>query len=255
MKHLKPAGTVLALALFIASGLALRADDNVTIPKSKLEELERKAAELEKLQQQLHQAEGQNELLLKQKAAAEARAATEIKAAEQAKADAVRATAAAKSAEESKASAVAAAKTQPAYLAPLMATLPPLKEGDPVSSLDLMSHFLTDPAAAKQRYEQHDMTVEGEIVGFSKPMFVRPYKVELKTGEVTKRVVCTLFPPNRYKAVYTVKNGTQLVGLTKDREAEVPLLKVGQVVVIQGSCRGADEAGVNLSSCELKSVR
>lgn len=136
-----------------------------------------------------------------------------------------------------------------------MATPPPLKEGEPVSPLDLMSHFLTDWVAAKQRYEQNDIMVEGEIVGFSKPMFVRPHKIELKTGEVTKKVVCTLFPPNPYKAVYTVKNGTRLVGLTMDRELEVPLLKVKQVVVIQGSCRGADEAGVNLSSCELKSVR
>lgn len=254
MNLLRTAPVICTIALLLAAPAALRADDTVVIPKSKLEELERKAAELEKLQQQLQQTQGKNELLQKQKAEAEARAAAETKAAEQAKIAAAQATAAAKSAEASKASAVAAAKAQPAYVAPAIATLPALGENEPVSSLDLMSHFLTDPAAAKQRYEQHPIAVEGEIVSFSKPMFVRPYKVELRTGEVAKKVVCTLFPPNLYRAVYTVKNGTQLVGLT-GRDQEVPLLKVGQVVVIKGSCRGADSAGVNLSSCELKSIR
>lgn len=238
MKHIRLA----ALAFLVSATLAMAApaaDDTVTIPKSKLQELERKAAELEKLKKELNKSEVEKEQIKKEKEEAE----TEKRQLQKAKEDA-----------ETKAAKALAAPPAPARVSPPMASLPLLKEGEVVDSVDLLNHYLAEPAAAAQRYGKEHLLVRGEIVGFSKPMFVRPYKILLKTGDPVKRVVCTLYPTDQYRAVYPSKNGTVLVGLTA-REAEVPLFKVGQTVVIEGTCKGANDEGVHLGSCSLKSVQ
>lgn len=238
MKRIRNAAFGLLLLAGLSAGPMARAEDTVTIPKSRLEELERQAAELEKLKRQLNRTEQEKEQLKQRQAQSEAEKQQLRKA---------------KEAAETKAAAAAAALPPPARLSPAMASLPPLKEGDVVDALDLLNHFLADPPAAAARYEKQPIQVQGEIAGFSKPMFVRPYKILLKTADPTKRVVCTLFPPAQYKAVYTAKNGTQLVGLTT-HESEVPLFRVGQKVIIEGSCRGANDDGVQLGTCMLKAV-
>lgn len=252
MKPLKFASAVLLVIGALCLASFAFAEEEVTIPKSRLEELERKAAELEKLKQQLNKSQDEKEQLKQEKEKAEA----EKQQLEKAKAEAEKKAAAeSKAAAEAKAAAVAAqAKAPPAYAPPTMSSLPPLKAGEVVSAMDLMGHFAADPRAAAERYKGRRITVEGEIAGFGKPMFVRPYKLHLKTGDPLRKVFCTLYPPDEYKAVYPARNGTVLVGLTT-REAEVTLFKVGQTVVVEGKCTGADEAGVSLGECALKSVK
>ena len=226
-------------------------EEEVSIPKSRLEELERKAAELEKLKQELNKSQGEKKQLKQEKEKAEAERLQLQKTKDEAE---KRAAAQSKVAAEAKAAAAAQMKAPPAYVPPPMASLPPLKEGEVTSAMDLMGHYVADARAAAERYEKKRIAVEGEIIGFSKPMFVRPYKIELKTGDALKKVFCTLNPPAEYRAVYPAKNGMVLVGLTS-RQAEVTLFKVGQTVVIEGKCTGADDSGVYLSGCVLKSAK
>lgn len=240
MKCIALAGLALVIGAGLAVAPATAADDTVTIPRSKLEELERKAAELDKLQKELNRSEAEKARIRKEKEKAE----TEKRQLQQAKEDA----------ETRAAQAVAAAAPAPAYVPPPLVSLAPLKAGEVVEAKELPGHYLADPRAAAERYEKERLAVRSEVAGFSKPMFVRPYKFLLKTADPGRRVVCALYPPEQYKAVYAAKNGTVLVGLTT-REAEVPLFKVGQTVVVEGSCRGADAEGVHLSSCGLKSVQ
>jgi hypothetical protein len=255
MKQLCLASVCLFLTLSIGVP-ALHAEENmVTIPKSRLDELERKAAELERLQRQLRQTKVEQEELRHAKEEADRKAAEQIKAAAAAKAEAEKAAAAArKSAEDTRALALAARSRATAYAAQPIGSLPPLKPGEPVSSMDLLAHFAADPVAAAARYGTGRITVEGEIVGFSKPPFIRPYDLLLRTGDPLRRVVCGVDPPGEYKAVYPANSGLLLVGITT-RGDEVTLLQVGQIVVIEGRCHGLRGPNVTLGGCVVKSVR
>jgi hypothetical protein len=239
MKHLPLAGLVFVVAVVMAVAAVTPADDTVTIPKSRLEELERKATELEKLKKELNKAAVEKEQLKQEKEKSESEKRQLLKA---------------KDAAESKAAKAAAAAPVVTRVSPPLASLPPLQEGETVNAADLLNHYLADASAAAQRYGRQRIRVEGEIAGFHKPMFVRPYKVLLKTADPTRRVVCTLFPEEEYKAVYPARNGTELVGVTA-RDAEVPLLKVGQTLLLEASCKGLDSDGVGLSQCAIKSVK
>ena len=252
MKPFKFPTTILASVALVWLANSGFAGEEVTIPKARLEELERKAGELEKLKQELNKSQGEREQLKQEKEKAEAEKQQLQKAKDEAE---KKAAAESKAAAEAKATAAAVQVKAPLpYAAPPMASLPPLKEGEVVSAMDLMGHYAADARAAAGRYEKKRVTVEGEIVGFSKPMFVRPYKIHLKTGDAVKKVFCTLYPPDQYKAVYPAKNGMVLTGLTS-REAEVTLFKVGQTVIVEGKCTGADDTGVHLGGCAIRSLK
>lgn len=238
------------LCLLLALGIGIRAlhaeEDTVAVPKSRLEELERKAAELDSLQRELKQSKAEQEKLRQAKEETDRKAAEQIKAAAAARAEAE------KTAEDARAVAAAARSGAMAHTAPPMESLPPLKPGKPVSSMDLLAHYAVDPVAAGARYGKGRITVEGEIVAFTKPPFIRPYELLLKTGDPARRVVCGIDPPSEYKAVYPAESGTVLVGITT-RGDKVTLLRIGQPVVIEGRCGGLRGLNVTLKDgCVLK---
>jgi hypothetical protein len=285
MKPFHLALSIICFSFVLGSVTIHAQDDTVTIPKSRLEELERKAAELDKLQGQLNQSKAEQDKLRQAKEEADRKAAEEAKAAAAAKAEAEKQAAAAKksaedaraattaaqaeaerqtaaakkSAEDARAAAAAAqaraatAPTAPAYTAPPMDSLPPLNPGQPVSALDLTAHYVADPVRAASRYGKGLITVEGEIIGFEKPVLITPYNLLLKTGDPARRVVCAVTPPQEYKAVYPAKGGTVLVGINH-RGGEVTLLQVGQAVVVEGRCGGLHGQNVILKSCVAKTA-
>jgi hypothetical protein len=93
--------------------------------------------------------------------------------------------------------------------------------------------------------------IEGQIVGFSKPPFIRPYQLLLKTADPVRRVMCDIEPPSEYKAVYPSKSGTALVGITTGGD-KVMLLRVGEPILIEGRCGGLHGPNVTLDGCILK---
>jgi hypothetical protein len=259
MKRIHPAVPSLFVMLFLGFTAVHAQDDTVTIPKSRLEELERKAAELDKLQGELDKSKAEQDKLRQAKEEADRKAAEEAKAAAAAKAEAEKQTAAAKkSAEDARAATAAqaraaASQSVPVYTAPPIDSLPPLKPGQPVSAMDLTAHYVADPPGAAARYGKGLITVEGEVVGFDKTVFMTPYEILLKTGDPTRRVVCTITPPREYKAVYPSKSGSVLIGID-NRGGEVTLLRVGQSVAIEGRCGGMSGLSVVLKSGVLKAA-
>ena len=219
---LKVIPVVLLLALL---GLALRAEEMVTIPKSRLQELEDKAAELEKLKGNLAKAKGENIQLRKQH-----------------EADAVKITAS------------QAAPPVAIHVSPPLSSLPPLTAGVVVAATDLANHYRADAAAADQRYGKRTFQVQGEVDRFEKPLFTRDYKILLKTADRQTQVICDVFPPEQYGAVFTVNNGSELVGLLAG-ETRVPIARVGSTVVIEGRCKGLSGSTVKMTGCEFKSAR
>src|SRR5207302_8527617 len=91
---------------------------------------------------------------------------------------------------------------------------------------------------------------QGEIAAFEKPPFIRNYRILLKTSDREIRLVCEMNPPEQYDAMFTIRNGSEIVGQTSGRN-RVSIAKVGDIVIIEGQCRGLVDAAVKLSSCKL----
>lgn len=196
-------------SLLLASALCAQAQDTVTIPKSRLEELERKEAELKKLQQG-----GTN--------APAAVNAPDSYAAPQV--------------------TTAPGTVKPANVAPPrhtkpIETLPPLKAGEVVDSIDLASQFRAEPALADKRYKGQKLVIRGEIVSFEQPILRSNYRILLQGPDRVTSVVCDLLRPEKFSAVFPADHGTQLIGQWGG-ENRTLLARLGQVVFVRGRCRG-----------------
>jgi hypothetical protein len=207
--------------LFLALAMPALADDMVTISKARLQELERAEAELKKLKGEFNSATAESAKLKKQ---------------------------------HQEDLAKLAAAPQPAaitHVSPEMASLPALRDGDVVDAMDLANYYRSDAAAANQRYRKHKLKVQGEIASFEKPVLTREYKLIFKTADREIKVVCDVYPPDKFKAVFPTKNGSELVGLAVN-ETRYPIAKVGDVVTVLGECRGLNDSAVRLGGCELQ---
>jgi hypothetical protein len=220
---------LLASSLLVIS-LPVLADDTVTIPKSRLEELQRKEAELDKLRgdlgktkSDLNKAKDENVELKKQR-------------------------------EQDAAKIANSPAPVVIHESPPMASLTPLAKGEVVDAMDLANHYRADSAAADQRYRKHSFQVQGEVVAFEKAIVIKPYNVLLKTADRELKVVCSVQPPEKYSAVFTTKHGAEMVGLLP-HHTEEPFLKLGDTVVVSGECRGLSDSRVVMGRCELKSVK
>lgn len=215
------------VAVFCMIGLpgwppALAADDNVTIPKSRLQELEEKERELNRLKGDLTATNAENAPL--------------------------------KKAQPQTPSKPAAPAPEPTatHVSPPIASLSALKENEEVDAMDLANHYRSDPASADARYLKHKFLLRGEIVGFEKPLLKRDYKVLLKTGDRDTRVICNFYPPDEFNAVFISNHGSQLVA--SKGENRLPLAKVGQIVVLRAECRGWNDSSVLISGGGMKAV-
>jgi hypothetical protein len=204
-----------------------RAQDNVTISKSRLEELERKEAELNKLKGVESKTADENARLKKQ--------------------------------HEADAAKLAATPVTPAPTpvvvrpSPPIDSLPAISRDETVDSLDLSQYYRQDPTSADQRFAKHSFKVRGEVVGFEKKLFARPYHVLLKTVDQSVKIDCEVNPPEGFTSVYPAKEGTELTATMPGGKRGV-LMKVGDTVVVSGQCTGLRDLRVHMSSCELKSV-
>lgn len=163
---------LLSLAVVGLSFSVLAADDQVTISKSRLQELERKEAELQKLKA----------------APATAPVATQTPG------------------------QVVPIASKPVYVVPPISSLPPVAAGELVSAMDLASYFAADPAAAERRYRKATIKVRGEVSRIDKHMFQRTYDVTMKTPDHGPEVVCEITPDDGYDAIYSANHGTELIG-------------------------------------------
>jgi hypothetical protein len=218
------------------------AEEMATIPKARLQELERKEKELERLTGELTKTRGEKAKLENEK--------------EKLKGEAEQLQKAKQAAETKAAVAIAAgAGAEPviAHDTPPLVTLPPWKKGDVVDTMDLMNHYRAEAATAAKRYETQRIQVQGEIVGFEKPPFVRPYNIFLRTTERNWKVICRVEPPEKLSAVFTARHGEELVGSTS-AGARATLARLGQKAIVEGNCKGMKDQSVTLTGCRLVSV-
>lgn len=219
------------------------ADDTVTIPKSRLEELERKERELESLKRELGKAKGETERAQEQLRTEQVKSNAERAKAEEEKKKL--------SQEAAEAKAALATSEQPVvHDSPGLATLPPLKKGEVVDAMDLMNHFRADALGAEARYGKQRVRIRGVVTGFDKPSFVSYYFVYLRTTEKAWRVRCLINPPSEFKAIYTTQHDEVLMGIMQSG-ARLTLMRAGQTVEIEGVVRELKEQNLIVSSGKL----
>jgi hypothetical protein len=196
---------------------------DVTVPKSRLEELERKEKELERLK---------GEQPKPQVDAAQPKKQTESPSPQP----------------------VLAPAPEPAirYSSPALESLPPLRPYDVVESMDLANYYYADTVSADRRFHKQKLAVRGEIAGFEKPIWKSSYRVLLKTPIRGTRVVCDLPAPTKSNAVFTTNHGDELVALFG--ETRVPFAKIGQRVIVMGECKGYRDSDVFIYAWDLKSA-
>jgi hypothetical protein len=208
--------------------------DNVSIPKSRLEELEKKEAELEKLRNQLNQKKP-------------TKPATAVAKGTNAPTAMAPVTSIASNAP------AAALVPEPVATSPALATLPPLGAEEMVSAIDLASQYQEDRTGADRRYLKKSFSVQGEIERFEKRLFGRHYSIIMKSGGSNLKVVCEVFPPEPYTATYTANHGTEIVGMYGDQKKT--LARADAIAVVRGECAGVEGSLILLKACALKSVR
>jgi hypothetical protein len=130
---------------------------------------------------------------------------------------------------------------------------PPVEKTDVVEAVELSAAYRADAAAADRRFRKRNFTVRGEIVGFEKPAFRRHYRVLLQSGDKTVKVICQLSPPPDAQTVFTTEHGSQLVSLKG--ESRVPMLSVGEVVLIPGECQGRTDGVIWMLGAGYRKAR
>jgi hypothetical protein len=212
-----------ALGLVLCGAGARAAEDTVTIPKARLQELERKEKELERLKGDLHQTKDENRQLKEQKD------------------EAVRTS-----------SVKPLSKPIVTHQSPPLASVPQLKPADVVESMDLANYYQTDPAAADRKFRGQQFTIRGEIVGFEKHMFRASYRLVLQTPERDTRVICEFDPPANSTAVFTADHGARLMASYSG--AESVLARLGEKVLVKGRCKGLKDGVVWVSGTEFSAL-
>lgn len=231
--------TLVSTLLAVSTAPIARAEEMVTIPKARLEELERKEAELERLRRQMQEARAEKERLEREREQL-SRKTAELEQARQA-------------AEQRAAAASAAAATGqsiPTHTSPPIASLPPLEKGAVVDAMDLANHYRTEAAAAARRYESGPIHVKGQIVRFEKPPFLRHYVIYLKAADAEWKVAARVYPPDSYAAVFPARGGEELVATTS-AGARFVIARLGESVLLRGRCKGARDRTVWLGDATL----
>ena len=144
----------------------------------------------------------------------------------------------------------AAPSTDSVKPVPAIATPPPLEAGQVVEIRELVGQFAAQPEAARQRYAKQRLSVKGTVTGFDCKLLTRRYDVRFESPERGIAVVCRFRLPDVYTAVYTKRSGQALAARVGER-TEVPLLEVGDAVIVEGTCKGLKKGELTFSRCQV----
>jgi hypothetical protein len=196
---------------------AVRGQDTVTISKSRLTELERKAAETDRLAGELEKAREEisrlkGEVAARPKAVYQPVLPPQVEQAIQ-----------------------KLPPTRP------MTELPALQKGEIVQVSDLLNHYAADSAAADLRYRKKNFKLRGIVTDVDKPMLVSSYKIYFRIPGNPLKMVCDVRSPEYFQKVY-VKDREQVMGET--RNGIVKLVAIGQAVTLNGHCAGLKDGAI-----------
>ncbi|HAV63550.1 MAG TPA: hypothetical protein DCY13_14435 [Verrucomicrobiales bacterium] len=130
--------------------------------------------------------------------------------------------------------------------------LPAVREGEIVDVTDILKHYQRNAAEAIGRYESQTIRLQGVIAGFEKPAFRRDYEIVFRSAD--GQLVCRVQPPPSYAAVFTTQSGSTL-SARNERGGQWDLMKIGDVVTIEGRGAGLRDGSIQFTRCQVLSVR
>ncbi len=130
--------------------------------------------------------------------------------------------------------------------------LPALEPGAIMDVTDIIQHFAQNPASAAQRYDGKKVRLQGVIAAFDKPLLRRDFEIVFRTA--AGQLVCRVAPPERFTAVFTTRAGAALTGRT-ERGGESELLKVGDVVSLEGTGQGLKDGSILFTRCQVAGLK
>jgi|GEM_PF-2451617 len=226
----------LALAICFAAELPLigRAlgQEDVKISKEQLDELKRKAAAADRLQEQLNQAQKEIQTL-KGSTPSNSIVVPIVRDS------------------NNRIVPIPAAVFQsiPAQApTPPLVELPVVTEGSVIHVNDLLTYFATDPAAATARFRHQTFSIRGYVTDFRKPVFLGIYDVNFRLPGQTLHVNCLFRPPEEFRSFYVSSNGEEMIGHTAN--ARTVFARVGTELTIRGYCEGLKDGVVRLGGCQ-----
>ena len=135
-------------------------------------------------------------------------------------------------------------------LAPVVAALPPLDAAQAIEVSELVAQFAAEPEAARERYANKEFRVKGTVAGFDTALVTRGYYVRLDSPGRVITVLCHFRVPDEYTAVYMKRSGQTLVARV-GKGLELQLFRVGDGVVIEGTCKGLKKGELTFSGCRV----
>ena len=238
-----PFVAILATAATLLAGIPSRAaEDTVKIPRSRLTELEQKAAQVERLAAELAQAKDEIARLKGQRVEL-TQAKSEIVKLKEEQAELKKA--APKSERWLPPAVENAAKNLPPT--PPLQSLPALQKDEVVSVHDLLNHYAPDPAAADQRYRDRVFRIHGVIAEVDKPLMLAPYKVIFRLPGQSLKVTCEVRPPDEFTKVYVTTDREKVIGETERKR--VTFATVGTEATYRGRCKGLRDGAISLVGC------
>ena len=128
--------------------------------------------------------------------------------------------------------------------------LPPLAPDSVVDVDELVSHFLTEPDAARRRYADRIFRVQGEVDRFDRAMVTREFSVMLVSPDRATTVKFRFNYVDQYSTVFTAKDGRELVARHAPG-SQTTLLTVGDRVVLAGRCQGLKDGTITFARGEI----
>ena len=241
LARMAPVAGWMALILALSWPVVVAAQEDVTITKEQLEELKRKAAEADRLQRQLQDAQREIQTL---KGGAPIVTNVNVVVTNVVTAPVIR---------DSDKRVVPIPQavfqniaTQPPT--PPLPEVPPVTPDTVISVNDLVTYFAQNPEAAKERFYRKTFAIRGVVTDFRKPLFLGTYDVNFRLPNQPLHVNCLFRPPPEFTRFYVSESGEEMVGHTYN--ARTVFARVGAELTIRGYCEGVKDGYVRLGGCQ-----
>ncbi len=138
------------------------------------------------------------------------------------------------------------AMTSSTHLLPVI-DLPPLDLKEAIPAQTLINHYKADAGKADARYKNQSIRIQGEVERFEPPWAGLTHTVYLKGADKFSVIKCQVRFPGISDLTISA-DGKTLSGAPPFRK-EAPLLRVGEVVVLEGTCAGLQNTALVFKKC------
>ena len=120
---------------------------------------------------------------------------------------------------------------------------------DAVEATDLVAYFISQPAAAAEKFAGRTFLVRGKVARLEGVLLQRKFQIEFDSPNLTPRVTATLVMPADWDGVFAARNGASLV--RRGDLGNQTLMQRGDSVVVRARCEGLKKDEIRFDRGEL----